>query len=50
MNNGENKAKMLEVLGADMIGYWHLIDQIMFNETVLKTLPKEWICQQVKKE
>ncbi len=26
-----------------MIGYWHLVDQIMFIESILKTIPKEWI-------
>lgn len=31
---------MLDILGPQMIGYWHLIDQIMFNESILKTLPK----------
>lgn len=40
VNNGANKAAMLEILSAQMIGYWHLIDQIMFNESILKTLPK----------
>jgi len=33
---------MLEILGPQMIGFWHLIDQIMFNESILKTLPKNW--------
>lgn len=33
---------MLDILGPQMIGYWHLIDQIMFNESILKTLPKNW--------
>ncbi len=40
VNNGANKAAMLDILGPQMIGYWHLIDQIMFNESILKTLPK----------
>ena len=40
VNNGANKAAMLEILGDRMIGYWHLIDQIMFNESILKTLSK----------
>jgi len=40
VNNGASKTGMLEILAPDMIGYWHLIDQIMFNESILKTLPK----------
>ena len=40
VNNGANKAAMLEILNERMIGYWHLIDQIMFNESILKTLSK----------
>lgn len=40
VNNGANKAAMLDILNPNMIGYWHLIDQIMFNESILKTLPK----------
>ena len=32
---------IVEILGEDMIGYWHLVDQIMFIESILKTIPKE---------
>ena len=42
VNNGANKAALLEILQPTLIGYWHLIDQIMFNETILKTLSKNW--------
>lgn len=40
VNKGATKADILEILGDKLIGYWHLIDQIMFNESILKTLPK----------
>lgn len=40
VNNGCNKAAMLEILGQDCIGYWHLLDQIMFNDNILKTMSK----------
>jgi len=31
VNNGANKTALLEILQPTLIGYWHLIDQIMFN-------------------
>lgn len=31
VNNGANKNAIIDILGNQMIGYWHLIDQIMFN-------------------
>lgn len=40
VNNGSNKAGILEILGQQFIGYWHLLDQIMFNDNILKTLSK----------
>ena len=41
VNNGCNKAAILEILGQEFIGYWHLLDQIMFNDSILKNLSKE---------
>lgn len=41
VNNGCNRDMIIEILGEDMIGYWHLVDQIMFIESILKTIPKE---------
>lgn len=40
MNDGLGKVGMLEILGKDFIGYWHILDQIMFNDSILKTLSK----------
>jgi hypothetical protein len=41
VNNGCNRDMIIEILGEEMIGYWHLVDQIMFIESILKTIPKE---------
>lgn len=28
---GDDREKLIEILGEDQIGYWHLVDQILFN-------------------
>ena len=34
---GANRQAMIEVLGEDQIGFWHLIEQVLFYESVLKS-------------
>jgi len=31
---------MIDILGDEMIGFWHLIDQIIIFEGIMPTIPK----------
>jgi len=37
---GEDRESLVAILGEDQIGYWHIIDQILFNESFLKMMQK----------
>ena len=37
---GANKQTMIEALGEDQLGYWHLMEQALFYESILESTKK----------
>ena len=40
MKSDEQRKHMIEILGEDQIGFWHLIDQILLLEELLTQIPQ----------